>query len=111
MHEVPRNATRMDGTKQKDASMAIVQHMSPATNKQTCDDEDKESMTTSAEKEAREREKCTNGLHNSSVVTASDDIQFEARVAAWTAGPSVGRAGLRVGPGVCYRSPQHEHRW
>ena len=69
--------------------MAIMRHLGPATHKETCDDEDKETMMTSAKKEALQREKCTNGLHYSAVVMANDDVQFEARAAAWTAGPSL----------------------
>ena len=53
--------------------------------------------------EAREREKCTNGLRYSAVVMEHDDIQFDARAAAWTAGPSVDSHKHRVhfhrGPG------------
>ena len=69
--------------KQKDAFMTMMRHLSPATHKETCDAEDKETMMTSAKKEALEREKCTDGLHYSAVIMANGDVQFEARAAAW----------------------------
>ena len=46
-------------------------------------------MASSAKKGARDREKCTNGLHHSVVVMANDAVEFEVGAAAWIAGPSV----------------------
>ena len=94
----------------------MLRHPSPTTNKETCNDEDKESMATIAKKEAREREKCMNSLRYSAVVMAIDDIQFEAsgrldsgtfsRVSqALGTFSSSSTAGARVGPGV------RAHRW
>ena len=80
-------------------------------------------MTTIAKKEAREREKCTNCLRYSSVVMANDDIQFEAREAAWTAGPSVdchkhwahflqgAEQGCALAQACATGALKHEHRW